>query len=245
MHPYYRKKKAEISAEFDGLLELIDPMLRQQVAATTAQEVLDAARARFATTLEELPYIGGDDNWLTGNLVHGSMAAALYIPLKEHGRSVDEAGRMFYEAVEQGMGEQLANPPVPAHDAEAIRQARDKERAFNAWTQKREYPYNWVGEYVECEGTPFDYGRDWIECGTVKLYRRYGVEELTPYMCLMDCIVFRASGLGLHRTKTLAQGDDRCDFRTNLSGREICLEPLSERTLREWGKCDSGCCGGL
>ena len=199
--------------------------------------VFDAARARFSSILEELPYIGGDDNWLTGNLVHASMAAALYIPLKERGRSVDEVGRMFYEAVEQGMSEQLANPPVPAHDAEAIRQAREKERNFDAWTLKREYPYNWVGEYVDGEGEPFDYGRDWIECGNVKLYKHYGVEELTPYMCLMDCIVFRASGKGLHRTKTLAQGDDRCDFRTSLSDPEISLEHLSAKTLREWGKC--------
>jgi len=244
MHPYYRKKKDEITSEFDGLLELIDPLLRQHVDATTAQDVLDAARARFSSSLEELPYIGGDDNWLTGNLVHASMAAALYIPLKERGRSVDEAGRMFYEAVEQAMSEQIANPPVPAHDAEAIRQAREKERNFDAWTLKRDYPYNWVGEYVDGEGKPFDYGRDWIECGNVKLYKHYGVEELTPYMCLMDCIFFRATGMGLHRTKTLAQGDDRCDFRTSLSDREISLEHLSAKTLRQWGKCDSGCCVG-
>lgn len=244
MHPYYQQQKEKLTTDFSDLMELIDPLLRQHVDAATAQEISKDAHARYAVILEELPYIGGDDNWLTGNLINGAMAAAFYLPLKERGLSVDEAGRMFYEAVEQAMSEQLAKPAVRAHDAEAVQRIRDKERQFAAWTQKREYPYNWVAQYVDCAGTHYDYGRDWVECGIVKLHKRYGVEELSPYLCLMDCIVFRASGQGLHRTKTLAEGDDRCDFRINLSSREIHMEPFSERKLREWGKCGSGCCGG-
>jgi len=240
MHPYYLQKRDELISDFDGLLTYLEPLLQQHTDVATAKDTLQSARLRYALMLEELPYIGGDDNWLTGNLIKGAMAAAFYFPTKEQGLNVDEVGRMFYEAVEKAMSDQLAHPRVRAHDATAIQMARTKEQDFAIWTQKREHPYNWVSQYVECEGTPFDYGRDWLECGIVKLHKHYGIAELSPYLCLLDYIVFRASGQGLHRTKTLAMGDDCCDFRINLGGGAISLEPFSESRLLEWGKCNRG-----
>ncbi|MFC2006631.1 L-2-amino-thiazoline-4-carboxylic acid hydrolase [Chloroflexota bacterium] len=236
MHPYYLQKKDELISDFDGLTTYLEPLLQQRIDPAIAKDTLQAAQLRYALILEELPYIGGDGNWLTGNLIKGAMAAAFYLPMKERGRNVDEVGRMFYEAVEKAMSDQLAHPKVRAHDTTAINMARTKEQDFAIWTQKREYPYNWVSRYVECEGTPFDYGRDWLECGIVKLHKHYGIAELSPYLCLLDHIVFRVSGQGLHRTKTLAMGDDCCDFQINLGGGVISLEPFSEGRLREWGK---------
>ena len=244
MHPYYQQHKDKLTNDFSSLMELIDPLLRQRIDAAVAEEISREVYAHYAVILEELPYIGGDDNWLTGNLIKGAMAAAFYLPLKERGLSVDEAGRMFYEAVEQAMSEQLAKPVVRDHDAEAVQRVRDKELQFAVWTQKREYPYNWVVQYIDCARSNYDYGRDWVECGIVKLHKHYGVEEFSPYLCLIDYLVFRASGQGLRRTQTLAGGDERCDFRINLSSREIHMEPFSERKLREWGRYGSGCCGG-
>ncbi len=34
-----------------------------------------------------------------------------------------------------------------------------------------------------------------------------------PYLCAMDIIMSKYGNLGLHRTKTLVDGDDICDFR--------------------------------
>lgn len=240
MHPYYLQKKDELISDFEGLITYLEPLLQQRIDVAIAKDTLQAARLRYALMLEELPYIGGDDNWLTGNLIKGAMAAAFYLPTKERGVNVDEVGHMFYEAVEKAMSDQVAHPRERAHDATAIQMARTKEQDFAIWTQKREYPYNWVSQYVECEGTPFDYGRDWLECGIVKLHKHYGIAELSPYLCLLDYIVFKASGQGLHRTKTLAVGDKFCDFRINLSGGEISLESVSESRLREWGKRNKG-----
>jgi hypothetical protein len=39
--------------------------------------------------------------------------------------------------------------------------------------------------------------------------------ELAPYACFQDYPLSRLDGRGLERTKTLAWGDDVCDFRFN------------------------------
>jgi hypothetical protein len=55
-------------------------------------------------------------------------------------------------------------------------------------------------------------------------------------MCLIDYPAFRAQGLGLRRTKTLAIDNLPCDYRFVLGSDEIKLDPFSEATLTRWGK---------
>ena len=40
-----------------------------------------------------------------------------------------------------------------------------------------------------------------------------GADEFVPYMCATDIPESKYGGLGLKRTKTLAEGADKCDFR--------------------------------
>jgi len=76
MHPYYLQKKDELISDFEGLITYLEPLLQQHIDTAIAKDTLQAARLRYTLMLEELPYIGGDDNWLTGNLIKGAMAAA-------------------------------------------------------------------------------------------------------------------------------------------------------------------------
>ncbi len=56
------------------------------------------------------------------------------------------------------------------------------------------------------------------ECGIVKYLHAQGADELCPYGCDLDYVMFEAMGIGLRRTKTLAWGCDRCDFRLSKHG---------------------------
>jgi hypothetical protein len=85
-------------------------------------------------------------------------------------------------------------------------------------SQARRYPDDWVMEIVDNAGQDFDFGMDVTECGDVKFLRAQGAGELCPYICDLDYVLFESLGAGLQRTKTLAWGCDRCDFRISKNG---------------------------
>ena len=90
-------------------------------------------------------------------------------------------------------------------------------------------------ERVEGDGVAFDFGIDMMECGIVKFFDTQGADELVPYLCDVDYVMFEALGIGLRRTKTLAWGCDRCDFRISRTGQTSALWPprFAERTCGE------------
>lgn len=84
--------------------------------------------------------------------------------------------------------------------------------------QQRRYPGGWVAEFVDGTGPPFDFGIDYTECGIVKFLHAQDADELTPYLFHLDYVMWEAAGQQLTRSKTLAWGCDRCDFRTTSPG---------------------------
>lgn len=73
-------------------------------------------------------------------------------------------------------------------------------------------------ERIDGDGESFDFGIDMTECGIVKFLHAQGADELCPYLCDLDYVMFEAMGIGLRRTKTLGWGCDRCDFRLSKHG---------------------------
>ena len=62
------------------------------------------------------------------------------------------------------------------------------------------------------------------------------------YICEVDYILMELLGVGLRRTKTLAWGCDRCDFRVSLQGDTTARWPprFVERSCGEAGVAPSG-----
>ena len=89
-----------------------------------------------------------------------------------------------------------------------------------------------TGCSIDRRGEPFDYGYDITECGIVKYLRAHDGDDLTPYLCDLDHVQAELLGYQLHRTKTLAWGCDRCDFRYRRIGRSAASWPpeFAERT---------------
>ncbi len=80
-------------------------------------------------------------------------------------------------------------------------------------TQKRQYPQNWVQEFISGDGQSFNFGYDYTECGIVKFLEAQEATELIAYLCETDFAALEALGLKLERTETIASGCQRCNFR--------------------------------
>lgn len=77
---------------------------------------------------------------------------------------------------------------------------------------------------------------DYLECATCKFLQQQGAPELGPYLCVADVLYSEMLGWGLIRTRTLAEGADKCDFRFKKGGPTRVAVPASLRTIQEKGR---------
>ena len=85
-------------------------------------------------------------------------------------------------------------------------------REWSKDTYKRKYTNDWIVDIIE-KNDKYEFGLDYRECGACKLCKDEGRPELAKYLCSLDFAISEIIGVKLDRTKTLAEGDDCCDFR--------------------------------
>ena len=214
---YYISRKAELFEDFDEEARQWLPILVRRYDGGFAAAVLEEARERLEALIPEIPYIGGDENQLPGSLLGSVGCLVLYQAMKGRGKTAAEAGKLLYDAVKARAGEPAAPVPPSRQASREELMKRRRERAERS--QKRQYPWDWVYEFVEGDGETFDYGYNFFECATHKLYRAQGAEEFLPFYCFLDFPKCELGGLGLTRTMTLSEGHQRCDFRFNEGGK--------------------------
>ena len=186
----------------------------EETAAVMRGEMLD----EYRRLIPEVPYIGGRRNINSENLALAPWALAAYRVVVRHGGSVEDAGELLHRMVRAEM-ERI--PRVLRHWIGRQRFGRLRRRKVEKAarrSQARRYPGDWVFERIDGDGETFDFGIDYTECGIVKYLHAQGADELCPYGCDLDYVMFEAMGIGLRRTKTLAWGCDRCDFRLSKHG---------------------------
>lgn len=86
---------------------------------------------------------------------------------------------------------------------------QDKKLAESRASRNSKYELDWKFEYKKGNN---EFYNTYTECGICKLGLRENCFEFVPCLCNMDERNYRNEGGKLHRTKTLAQGDDCCDF---------------------------------
>ncbi len=212
--------KPKLLKDFDKMSKLVREVGKAYFDDATLDSVIDDINEGFENLIPQIPYIGGRKNRLASILPRSAMSLALYRVLKARGVPVKEIGKLNYEIVEHYSKHvpRLLKPFMSRLRFSRIIKRVLKKMAERS--QKREYPEDWVFLYVEGDGEHFNLGIDYTECAICKFFHQQGADEFTKYMCLTDFATSKASGSGLFRTMTLAEGAEKCDFRWK-KGREV------------------------
>lgn len=216
---YYTSRKSEILALFDDHAQAWKIFIVSRYGDDFADIVLKEAREQLEALIPEIPYIGGNGNPMTRHLIRSTTSLALYKAMKARCKTAEETGKIIYDAVVERVGH-LAVSSAKALSPKDIQAKREEARK----SQEHRYQGDWVWEFVVGDGVEFDYGYDFLECGTQKFYHAQGADEFLPFYCFLDFVTSKASGQVLIRTMTLAEGYEKCDFRLRKGG----------KTKQEW-----------
>lgn len=210
---YYLARKDELLKDFKEVVDGASRLLQPELGPERVMKISRDALARFEDLLPGLPDVGGDRNLISYLIPVAAWYVALYGSVRQYGKTAEDTGKMLYDLDEL----EFKATPEPQKAMMSQRLFSPKYIAmfkeWATWTKKREYPANWVAEFIEGRGGDFDYGCDYTECALVKYVTARGVPELAPYICLADFPSSRAYNSGLVRTKTIAAGDGVCNFR--------------------------------
>jgi hypothetical protein len=212
---YYLSRREDILDLYATHSDAWRPFLAQRYGDVLAEDIIQEAREILDDLIPELPYIGGDDNPMTFHIIRCSTSLALYKAMKARGKSAEETGKIIYDAVAVAVAVAVRHmPPTPPPTEAFLAEQRERARI----SQKRRYPGDWVWAFVEGDGEDVDYGYDFYECGTRKLYHAHGADAFTPFFCYLDFVTYRTTGWSFSRTKTLAEGHEMCNFRFKRGG---------------------------
>ena len=203
----------ELTADFQNVIEGAKRFWVPEFGLERTDTMVQQALALFGRLLPELPDVGGEKNWDAKFIPIAAWCVALYGPMRKAGKTAEDVGCLVYELNKSSLVDRCDENAIAERDNFFSQEYSDKMRVWAEWTQKREYPANWVAKFITGDGEEFDYGYDYSECALVKYFKAQGVPELAPYMCVNDFPNSSCISSGLWRTKTIAQGDDICNFR--------------------------------
>jgi hypothetical protein len=205
--------------KFDKVLDPCDGLLVERFGEEQAPVMRAEMRAEYRRLFPEMPDIGGRRNPYAALLKgSGPQALAVHRVVLRHGGAAEDTGRLFH------YGQRAILDRVPQVVLHWMGRHRPAGQSLKRWkqaavrSQARNYPGDWVFEMLDGDGAFFDFGMDVTECGAVKYLHAHGADELTPYICDLDYVMAEKMGYGLGRTKTLAWGCDKCDFRISQRG---------------------------
>ena len=131
--------------------------------------------------------------------------------LGEFALSQDEALDTLSQITGYKVREDYGNDPVMKFIMSRVAGSDFFRKMFISVWERQDEEYGWATEFPESDAY---IAIDVTRCGLVDWYRDQGVPEIAPIGCEGDFIMAEfMTGLELVRTKTIADGDDICDFR--------------------------------
>jgi hypothetical protein len=216
---YYLSSKQKLLRTYDWVDKWVIKPLANQYGKELSMVVAEKAHKEYEALIPQTPFIGGAQNHWTADLIESVQLLAIFRAMHAFGKPSSEIADVIYE------GMQIRLEQYPHFLLRWLGRLQFSRLFVNRLmrlaneTQKRIYQSNFVAEIVIGDGNEFDWGIDFCECAIYKFYKAQNALELLPYVCKLDYLTSKAFGLGLVRTKTLAEGDDRCNPRLK-RGRE-------------------------
>jgi len=208
---YYRINSERFTRSFEHTVSSAKTYLSTKYDDATAHKVCTTARNEFKQLLPGLPYIGGDQHPGTKWLLLTAHWISFMRPMQERGYSTEAAARMMYDLYVEYLNT-IPKDKMTKRGAYKLSQEYInimKKWSHNSKTQR----IDWVADYIPGDKKHFDYGIDYLYCPCFEYFKTQGAKNIAPYFCLLDFPEHKIMGTGLVRKKTLAQGDDICDFR--------------------------------
>jgi hypothetical protein len=233
---YYLDRMSKYWKQFGRLIKSSNRVLPRYLDTSLTENVIEETKTNFEMLLKELPFIGGDENLFTPDLVSSALGLAYIRVLETRSLAVDTIGEVINEVYDDVFSSLPKLVKWFTRWSMFSYNHQKKLKAFAEESQLRRYPGNWVMEYVAGDGIEFDFGYNCTECAILIFFQKMDSEDYMPYMCATDYAVSRAIRTGLHRTTTLSNGGECCDFRykKNQPSRPgLPLEDLPEYQNRE------------
>lgn len=227
---YYLTRKQELTDAFLQVVEGAKQFLKPEFGPERTQIITQQALVLFDRLLPEFPEVGGERNWDTQFIPIAGWYVALYSPMKANGKTAEDVGKLVYDLNKIRLEDIPKQKALEEGEKMFTQESLDRMKTWAEWTERREYPANWVADFIPGDGKEFDYGYDYTECALVKYFKAQGVPELAPYVCLNDFPNSAVFDSGLRRKRTIAQGDGLCDFRYK-KGRPVIQDWTTEITL--------------
>jgi hypothetical protein len=208
---YYSKNREKFIAEFDQTRKAVFDYVSNRSSAEIAEKICKETAEKFEELLPDLPYVGGDINPGTKFIVLACQWLTFFKSMAKLKYGAPEVGRMMVEIRE----DQLKK--MPEEEVKMVRALTFDNKYIDLmrdWTRKTPiFKKDWTAEFVEGDEETFDYGIDYRSCPCLEFFKAHDAEQFAPYYCLLDFPEAKLMNRGFFRTKTLAKGDDVCNFR--------------------------------
>lgn len=182
------------------------PALQTHCPGMDLSALKKASKRRYREILARTPSLGSTkENPLAMALTWGALVIAVY--QSGNGRITEETLGNMIAAMGKNPLMRRMNKKDPFTKA-----FQDKKALQAKASQEKENPYDWKSEFIPGD-TLEEYGINYTQCGLCRLAQQEGCTNIVPQMCQFDFISADFMGAELIRTKTLATGDDCCDFR--------------------------------
>lgn len=165
------------------------------------------SQKRYKQIITELPDIGS----VTKNSLRICLSgAALWLAFYE---SCEEkiTTEEFGEMVKTTMSSPLIIKAFSSKKPFTKKVQTKKEKTVARDNRASDSEFNWKTEFIKGRDEN-EYTIIYKKCGICALAKKLNHLELVKYMCVLDTMSADMLGGVLHRTKTLAEGKDCCDF---------------------------------
>ena len=214
----YNERGKRLLKSFDRSMKRVKGSLVSQYGERQADLLVQESQDEYEKLIPQIPFIGRRNVQLAF-MLPTTQYLAVYRAMKRHGRSLGEAGRLILDMSEAQV---KSMSPLVRRVMGVLWFSRwftKRARKRAEESLRREYPANFVMEFIDGDGVAFDYGIDYVECANCKFLESQHAPELAPYSCATDKVTSEYFGWGLTRTTTLAEGAEKCDFRFKKGGK--------------------------
>ncbi len=213
---YYLRKKPKLMNLFEKHFNHAQKVMKKYFNESKIEELIAQIRIDSEALIPQIPYIGGVKNPFTFMLIGSVATLAIFRALEKAGLTYREIGEFsyeLYERINESKRRKLESANKNPGDANFEDAHVEFLQEFEKESQLKKYPGDWVMEFVDGEGEPFDYGLNFSGCGIHKFYKELGYEKYMPFICLSDFAEAQINGFGFTRTQTLGNGAPMCDHR--------------------------------